>query len=66
MKYKTIITAETITAQIDIFVKNCFNFELVFKKDGRTRTNIHKFKMYPSKKYIHRKNTCIKANHVLL
>jgi|TARA_B100000530_G_scaffold208789_1_gene133577 hypothetical protein len=44
MKYKTIITAETITAQIDRFVKNCFNFELVFKKDGRTniRTAIMK------------------------
>ena len=36
MKYKTIITNETIIAQIDRFVKNCFIFELVLKKDGRT------------------------------
>ena len=36
MKYKTIITAETITAQIDRFVKNCFNFELDLRNDGRT------------------------------
>ena len=34
---KTIITTKTIIAQIDRFVKNCFNFELVRKKDGRTR-----------------------------
>ena len=38
IKYKTIITAETIIAQIDRLVKNCFNFELVCKKDGRTNT----------------------------
>jgi hypothetical protein len=37
IKYKTIITTETIIAQIDKFVKNSFNFELVRKKDGRTR-----------------------------
>ena len=36
VKYKTIITTITIIAQIDKFVKNCFNFELVRKKDGRT------------------------------
>ena len=36
IKYKTIITTETIIAQIDRFVKNCFNFELVRKKDGKT------------------------------
>ena len=36
MKYKTIITTETIIAQIDRFVKNCFNLELVLKNDGRT------------------------------
>ena len=32
IKYKTTITAITIIAQIDKFVKNCFNFELVLKK----------------------------------
>jgi len=37
IKYKTIITTETIIAQIDKFVKNSFSFELVRKKDGRTR-----------------------------
>jgi len=37
MKYKIIVTKITIIAQIDRFVKNCFNFELVLKKDGRTR-----------------------------
>ena len=36
IKYKTIITTETIIAQIDKFVKNCFNFELVLKKEGST------------------------------
>ena len=36
IKYKTIITTITIIAQIDKFVKNCFNFELVFKKAGST------------------------------
>ena len=36
IKNKTIITTETIIAQIDKFVKNSFNFELVRKKDGRT------------------------------
>jgi len=36
IKYKTIITTITIIAQIDKLVKNCFNFELVFKKAGRT------------------------------
>ena len=36
IKYKTIITTITIIAQIDKLVKNCFNFELVLKKDGRT------------------------------
>ena len=35
-KYETIITIITIIAQIDKFVKNCFNFELVFKKAGST------------------------------
>ena len=39
MKYKTIITTETIIAQIDRLVKNCFNLELVRKKDGRTNIN---------------------------
>ena len=37
IKYKTIIATETIIVQIDRFAKNCFNFELVRKKDGRTR-----------------------------
>ena len=36
MKYKTIITTKTIIAQIDKLIKNCFNFELVFKKAGST------------------------------
>ena len=36
IKYKTIITTETIIAQIERFVKNCFNFELVCKKEGKT------------------------------
>ena len=36
IKYIAIITTETIIAQIDRLVKNCFNFELVCKKDGRT------------------------------
>jgi len=36
IKYKTIITTITIIAQIDKLVKNCFNFELVLKKVGRT------------------------------
>ena len=35
-KYKTIITTITIIAQIDKFVKNCFNFELVLKNEGST------------------------------
>ena len=35
-KYKTIITTITIIAQIDKFVKNCFNFELVLKNAGST------------------------------
>ena len=34
--YETIITAKTIIAQIDKFVKNCFNFELDLRNDGRT------------------------------
>jgi len=34
VKYKTIITTITIIAQIDKFVKNCFNFELVLIKAG--------------------------------
>ena len=34
--YKTIITAKTIIVQIDKFVKNCFNFELDLRNDGRT------------------------------
>ena len=36
MKYKTIITTKTIIAQIDKFVKNCFNFELDLRNAGRT------------------------------
>ena len=36
-RYETNITAKTIIAQMDKFVKNCFNFELVRKKDGRTK-----------------------------
>ena len=36
IKYKTIITNIIIIAQIDKLVKNCFNFELVFKKAGST------------------------------
>jgi len=39
MKYKTIITTKTIIAQIDKLIKNCFNFELVLKKAGRTNIN---------------------------
>ena len=39
IKYKTTITTITIIAQIDKFVKNRFNFELVFKKAGRTNIN---------------------------
>ena len=35
-KYKTIITTITIIAQIDRFVKNCFNFELDLRNAGRT------------------------------
>ena len=35
IKYKTITTSITIIVQIDKLVKNCFNFELVLKKDGR-------------------------------
>ena len=34
--YETIITAKTIIAQIDKFVKNCFNFELDLRNAGRT------------------------------
>ena len=34
--YETIITTKTIIAQIDKFVKNCFNFELELRKAGRT------------------------------
>ena len=34
--YETIITAKTIIAQIDRFVKNCFNFELDLRNAGRT------------------------------
>ena len=34
--YKTIITIMTIIVQIDKFFKNCFNFELVRKNEGRT------------------------------
>ena len=33
---KTIITTKTIIAQIDKFVKNCFNFELDLRNAGRT------------------------------
>jgi len=36
MKYKIIVTKITIIAQIVKLVINCFNFELVRKKDGRT------------------------------
>ena len=36
IKYKTIITTITIIAQIDKFVKNCFNFELDLRNAGRT------------------------------
>ena len=36
MKYKTIITAETITAQIDIFFRNTFKFEFDEIKPGST------------------------------
>ena len=36
IKYKTIITIITIIAQIDKFLINCFNFELVLKKAGST------------------------------
>ena len=39
IKYKTIITNITIIAQIDKLVKDCFNFELVFKKAGSTNIN---------------------------
>ena len=39
IKYKTTITTITIIAQIDKLVKNCFNFELVLKKAGRTNIN---------------------------
>jgi len=39
IKYKTIITNIIIIAQIDKLVKNCFNFELVLKKAGRTNIN---------------------------
>ena len=34
--YETIITTKTIIAQIDRFVKNCFNFELDLRNAGRT------------------------------
>ena len=36
MKYRTIITAITIIAQIDIFFKNTFKFEFEEIKPGRT------------------------------
>ena len=36
IKYETIITTKTIIAQIDKFVKNCFNFELDLRNAGRT------------------------------
>ena len=36
MKYKIIVTKITIIAQIYKLVINCFNFELVRKKEGRT------------------------------
>jgi len=35
-RYETNITAKTIIAQMDKFVKNCFNFELDLRNDGRT------------------------------
>ena len=34
--FETIITTKTIIAQIDKFVKNCFNFELDLRNAGRT------------------------------
>ena len=44
IRYKTTTTTITIIAQIDKLVKNCFNFELVFKKAGSTsiRTAVKK------------------------
>ena len=39
IRYKTIITTKTIIAQIDRFVKNCFNFELDLRNAGRTNIN---------------------------
>ena len=36
MKYKIIVTKITIIAQIYKLVINCFNFELVRKKEGST------------------------------
>ena len=36
MKFKTIITTKTIIAQIDIFFKNVFRFELDERKLGST------------------------------
>ncbi len=35
-RYETNITDKTIIAQMDKFVKNCFNFELDLRNDGRT------------------------------
>ena len=32
--YETIITGKTIIAQIDTFIKNCFNFELDLRNAG--------------------------------
>ena len=34
-RYETNITAKTIIAQMDKFVKNCFNFELDLRNAGR-------------------------------
>ena len=43
MKYRTITTTKTIIAQIDIFFKNVFRFELDERKLGSTNisTNIN-------------------------
>ena len=38
--YETIITTKTIIAQIDKFIKNCFNFELAPRNAGRTNIKI--------------------------
>ena len=42
MKYKTIITAETITAQIDNLLINCFNLLFVDKKPGKIKASTAK------------------------